>query len=198
MNNIIFTAKKENKAPALLNSNAMPFLTANFETDVTRVQVDAKTPIYYLASQAGFDQTLPGQITKQGLEISKAYVDDDGNEVTRFEQGKELTVRLRIRTLGSGTVRNVAVIDLLPGGFEVIRSSVPRTAYNWRADYVDVREDRVVFYGDFTTSVKELSYRVKLTAAGSFTIPPAFVEAMYDRSKHANTLAGSFEVMSAK
>ena len=60
---------------------------------------------------------------------------------------------------------------------------------------MDVREDRVVFYGDFSTLVRELTYRVNLTASGKFVVPPAFVEAMYDRSKHANTMAGTFEVV---
>jgi hypothetical protein len=111
-----------------------------------------------------------------------------------MEQGKEVTVRLKIRALGN-PADNVAVVDLLPGGFEVIRSSVPRTAYGWQADYVDVREDRVVFYGSFDTSVRELNYRVKLTAAGNFVVPPPYAESMYDRSVHAGGLPGTFKVI---
>ena len=136
---------------------------------------------------------MPEQAVREGLEITRAYFDEDGNEVTRMAQGKEVTVRLKIRALDK-PVHHIAVVDLLPGGFEVVRSSVPRTAYGWRADYVDVREDRVVFYGSFDTSVRELNYRVKLTAAGNFVVPPAYAESMYDRSVRAGGLHGSFEV----
>jgi hypothetical protein len=109
-------------------------------------------------------------------------------------QGGEVTVRLRVRSVGREAVSNVAVVDLLPGGFEVIRSSVPRQSSYWSADYVDIREDRVVFYGSFDSRVTELRYRAKLTAAGQFVVPPAYAGSMYDRSAHGRSVAGSFSV----
>ena len=84
--------------------------------------------------------------------------------------------------------------NLLPGGFEVIRSSVPRESSHWQSDYVDIREDRVVFYGGFGGNVTELRYRAKLTAAGEFVVPPAYAEAMYNRSIHGRSMAGRFSV----
>ena len=195
---ITITANRVQKAPMRLDTVNAPFVTTEFDTGVTQITIDSRAPVYYLATQSGFDKTLPNEITKQGLEISKAYEDLEGQEVTAFEQGREIVVKLRIRALNNEKINNVAIIDLLPGGFEVIRSSVPRTAYDWKADYVDIREDRVVFYGEVDTSVRELTYRVKLTASGKFTVPPAFAEAMYDRSKHANSMAGSFEVSSSE
>ena len=77
---------------------------------------------------------------------------------------------------GDKALSNIAIVDLLPGGFEIIRSSVSRTAYNWRADYIDIREDRIVYYGNFDNSVRDLTYKVKLTSAGEFVIPPSFAE----------------------
>ncbi len=177
-----------------LQLKSVPFGTAFFPVDSARVMMSADKALFYLVSQSGFDRPLPTSVVREGLEITREYLDEEGNEVTQLEQGREVTVRLRVRTLGEGRVSNVAVIDLLPGGFEVIRSSVPRTAYNWRADYVDVREDRVVFYGSFDSSVKELNYRAKVTAAGSFTVPPAFAESMYDRAIRAVSLPGRFDV----
>ncbi len=196
--NIIFRVYDSNGTQPLLQGEKTPFSTFFFPVDSARVMMEADRSLFYLVSQSGFDRTLPSSVVREGLEISRAYLDEAGNEVTRLEQGREVTVRLRVRTLGEGQVSNVAVIDLLPGGFEILRSSVPRTAYNWRADYVDVREDRVVFYGSFDASVRELSYRAKVTAAGSFTVPPAFAESMYDRAIRAVSLPGRFEVMQAE
>jgi len=101
---------------------------------------------------------------------------------------------MRIRSLDRAFVSNVAVIDLLPGGFEVLRDSVPRESHGWSADYVDIREDRVVFYGGFGSSVTELRYQAKLTASGKFVVPPAYAESMYNRSLHGRSAGDEFLV----
>jgi uncharacterized protein YfaS (alpha-2-macroglobulin family) len=133
-------------------------------------------------------------VVREGLEVQRRMMDNDGKEVTTVQQGQEVTVELTIRALGSAR-DNIAVIDLLPGGFEVLRESVPRTAVGWRADYVDVREDRLVFYGRFDTRVRTLTYRAKATAAGNFVVPALYAESMYDRSVHASALPGRVEVV---
>jgi uncharacterized protein YfaS (alpha-2-macroglobulin family) len=181
-----------------LEALALPFLTAEYGIDARKLRVEGKTPMYYLNLQAGFDDQLPQAATSEGIEIYRDFIDDDGNPVTSFEQGKELTVRLKVRALGEQRLYNIAVVDLLPGGFEVQRRSVSATARDWLADYIDIREDRVVYYGSFDTQIRELSYRVKLTSAGSFVIPPSYAESMYDRSIRANTKAGRFEVTASK
>ncbi len=191
--NILFAAQVKGKSTNL-SASATPFLTAAYKTDVEAVSVQGQSPLFFLNVQSGFDKDLPQQPVRSNIEIIREFLDEDGTEITEFEQGKEITVRLKVRALGGRKLTNIAVVDLLPGGFEVIRSSVERTAYNWRADYVDVREDRVVYYGDFDSSLRELTYKVKLTAAGSFVIPPSFAESMYDRSVRAASKAGGFTV----
>ncbi|MDB5987411.1 MAG: hypothetical protein JWR16_2464 [Nevskia sp.] len=61
-------------------------------------------------------------------------------------------------------------------------------------DYADLREDRVVAYGGISTDVQELRYRIKATNVGTFNLPPAYGEAMYDRKVQAQSLAGSITV----
>ena len=184
----------EDGARKYLSSVAKPFLVANYSANQSRLEVKGDKPLYYLSVQSGFDMGLPeGEVTN-GLEIHRDFLDDDGNKLTSFEQGKEITVRLRVRGLGNKVLSNIAVIDLLPGGFEVVRSSVSRTANNWRADYLDIREDRIVYYGSFDSSITDLIYRVKLTSAGEFVVPPSYAESMYDRSIRGMSKYGSFVV----
>ncbi|MGM0593765.1 MAG: alpha-2-macroglobulin [Pseudomonadota bacterium] len=171
-----------------------PFVTATPSLQADGVDIEGEQPLFYQITQAGFDRELPTQALIEGLEVQRDYLDSDGNAVTSLRQGAEVTVRLRIRSVGHKQLSNVAVIDLLPGGFEVIRSSVPRKSGPWRSDYVDIREDRVVFYGSFGSRVTELRYRAKLTAAGEFSVPPAYAESMYNRSLHGRSTAGSFSV----
>lgn len=196
--NISFSAVLAADNKQVLSAALEPFLKARYPVDTRSLQIDGNEGLFYLNVQSGFNNTLPSTATRQGLEIVRSFEDDKGNEVTEFEQGRELTVKLKVRALGAQSLSNVAVIDLLPGGFEVVRSSVARTATGWRADYVDIREDRVVYYGNFNSSVRELSYRVKLTAAGEFVIPPSYAESMYDRSVRAISAAGHFRVNVSK
>ena len=177
-----------------LAAEAKPLPRVAFAADTVKVLLSADGPLFHLLSQAGYDRNLPTEAVREKLEISRDFLDKDGNPVSELQQGQEVTVRLRLRSLGE-SVSNVAVIDLLPGGFEVLRDSVPRRVAGWNADYVDVREDRVVFYGSFDTSVRELTYRAKVTSAGEFVVPPPWAEALYDRAVRASGSAGRIKVM---
>jgi hypothetical protein len=188
-----FTAVDAEGEEQKLTAEQRPLPRVSFGPDLVRVLAASDKGLFHLMSQAGFDREPPASAVRDGLEISRDFLDAEGKQVTGLRQGQEVTVRLRVRALGE-TVSNVAVIDLMPGGFEVLRDSVPRTAYGWLADYVDVREDRVVFYGSFDTSVRELSYQVKVTSAGEFVVPPPWAEAMYDRAVRAVGVGGRITV----
>jgi uncharacterized protein YfaS (alpha-2-macroglobulin family) len=149
--------------------------------------------IYYVVSQTGFDRAAPADAIANGLELHRDYLDNEGKAVTEAEIGEELTVRLRVRS--TGAVRsNVAVIDLLPGGFEVLSESIRNQYGGWNLEHRDVREDRVVIYGAFTDRVTEIRYRVKLTSAGDFVVPAAYAGSMYDRSIQSRTAPARFTV----
>ncbi|MFK8030882.1 MAG: alpha-2-macroglobulin [Gammaproteobacteria bacterium] len=148
--------------------------------------------VFTTLTQAGFDSAAP-PAAGEGLEIDRRYLDSDGDPVTEAELGDELTVQLRIRSDGRPRT-NVAVVDLLPGGFEVLTDSVRRQYDTWSADYTDVREDRVVTYGTFTDRLSEIRYTVKVTAAGTFTVPAAYASSMYDPTVQANTASAQFVV----
>ncbi len=191
-----FSAVDGSGQERILVAEAKPWPQAVFSADTGKVLLVADGPLFHLLSQAGYDRNLPTAAVREKLEISRDFLDKDGKPVSELQQGQEITVRLRLRALGEA-VSNVAVIDLLPGGFEVLRDSVPRNVAGWQADYVDVREDRVVFYGSFDTSVRELTYRAKVTSAGEFMIPPPWAESLYDRAVHASGSAGRITVLPA-
>ena len=153
--------------------------------------------LFYALSEAGFAKTAPTKAVAQQLEVVRDYLDAEGKVVSTAKQGDELTVRLRLRSLTDGWHRNVAVVDVLPAGFAVVRSSVPRQSGPWRADYVDIREDRVVYYAGFGPQMTELRYQVKVTAAGDFVLPTVSAQSMYDLSVYASTAAGRFVVTAA-
>jgi uncharacterized protein YfaS (alpha-2-macroglobulin family) len=107
----------------------------------------------------------------------------------------------RVRST-DGRAQQVALLDLLPGGFEVDlagqplaeRRSAAFSGYDWTPDYVDVREDRVVLYGWIDGEVKQFVYRLKPMNRGRYTVPPLQAEGLYDRSVEGRAPGGSLEV----
>ena len=113
---------------------------------------------------------------------------------------EKLDVVLRVRaTDGKATAR---VVDLLPAGFEVDvgagelaeRRSIEGGLNAWTPDYVDVREDRVVFYGWVGNGVQEFVYRIVPTNRGRYAVPPIQAEGLYERSVEARSSGGALEV----
>ena len=191
-------------------------------TEVPRTAVqlqfvnEAKFPGYYLLSQTGFDRSLPTKAITSGFEIVREYVDAGGKPLQSLKQGEEFEVVLRVRAIDRDAATNVAIVDLLPGGFEVMLqprsqeesgSGDPRATkrYQWRTrlgtdkstwvpEYTDVREDRVLLFGHLTRDVSTFVYRVKATTAGTFAVPPPFGEGMYDRTLAAQGLGAQITV----
>ena len=124
---------------------------------------------------------------------------DAKGEVTHTARlGEPITVRLRIRSLRAHEFTNVAIVDLLPGGFEMAAGSLQPGVGSAGFDYVEVREDRAVFFGTIGTRVREVTYKIKPTNRGEFVVPPTFAESMYDRTVKARALAGKITVTDAQ
>jgi uncharacterized protein YfaS (alpha-2-macroglobulin family) len=176
-------------------TQAARFARADVPNDMNRVRVHGSSgeDVYYVLSQTGFDRTPPAEARADGLEIFREYLTAGGRPVTEARIGDELTVRLRVRSTGRPR-SNVAVVDMLPGGFEVQTDTVRNQYQDWHAEYKDIREDRVVIYGSFGDRMTEIRYRVKLTASGDFVLPSAFAGSMYDRNIQARTAPGRFIV----
>jgi uncharacterized protein YfaS (alpha-2-macroglobulin family) len=161
-----------------------------------------KMGFFLVATERGFDKALPKAESK-GIDITRAYYDASGKPKTTFKQGDDVVVHLRLKTNGNrDIIDNVAIIDLLPGAFEMQSASVSalqKRAYGGRYDsrlfdYVDVREDRLVFYATVTRNVKEFTYTLKVVSKGEFTIPPVYAASMYDPVYRGNTGADKVKV----
>ena len=153
---------------------------------------------------AGFDRNPPADALREGLEIEREYLNATGEPVSTVNSGEEVTVRLRLRSIDRSLVPDVAVTDLLPGGFEPVLNNAPSPdgawldplgGGGWRPQFVDIREDRVVLYGMLSKDMAEYSYRIRATNAGRFMVPPSYAESMYDRKLRARAGAGRVTVL---
>ena len=174
---------------------------APFNADFLRVNIDAgikqitfKNPVklnfFYQLLQAGFDKTLPKKAVNDGIEVFREITNANNVAVTSATLGEEIVVHIRARATDNQYHTNTALVDLLPGGFEVVRASVNQQD----ADYVDVREDRVIFFATIGPESKEISYKIKAVTSGKFIVPPMFGMSMYNPMIKSLGLAGSLTV----
>ena len=145
--------------------------------------------------------------------------------IRNVTMGDEITVRIKIRA-ETGNISDVAIVDLLPGGFEPVLQVAatateatidasteavegegaaqasawanPLGMTGWQPTYADIREDRVVFYGAVSNTVSEFTYKIKATNSGQFIVPPAYAESMYNRLLQARSLPSSLLVARPK
>lgn len=145
---------------------------------------------FYQFSQAGFLQKLPSKEIKEGIEISREYFDKQNNKVVDTKVGDELTVRIHLRSLHNETFTNIAVVDLLPAGFEIIPDSFEEGTYH------ETHEDRALFFGSLYGDERlALTYRIRAVVAGRYTVPAISAQAMYNARVRALSSWGTMAIL---
>ena len=202
---------KDGKAAALvLPDNLAPRVNFSGDTAKLKLANEGDLTIYYAVTESGFDKTPPMTELKSSMEIVREYLDREGKAVTSVKVGEEVTVKLSFRAVNRDFIANVALVDLLPGGFEPVLNPVDAPSINagkkgafvdrlgntggWSVDYADVREDRVVMYGRVNSKISEYRYRIRATNTGTFIVPPAYGESLYERDVQARSLPGKMVV----
>ncbi len=169
--------------------------------------------LYVTASVRAVARSGEEDVSANGIALDIKYTDADGNavDVKKLSQGMDLIAQISIRNTSRRQLDNLALTHLFPGGWEIRndrlegvdtagdRGSSPNARQrfwwvpsDWRdrqrreAEYVDIRDDRVLRY--FSLGPDEsIFFETRLNAAylGRFYLPGAGVEAMYDANLHA-------------
>jgi uncharacterized protein YfaS (alpha-2-macroglobulin family) len=219
-NLLTVTEIQKDRKSVVLPLPAGLFPVLKFSANAARIvlETQGEAPVFYQVVEAGFDLSPPEQPLVQRLEVFREYRSLSGDVVSQTPLGSQVEVRIRLRTVDNQAVSNIALIDLLPGGFEVVADSLrlrpasrakeasedegqgeeggqepikhKGAASSWSPDYIDIREDRVLFFGTVRPEVREITYRIQATNKGIYKIPPLFGEGMYDRTIQAYTLGG--------
>jgi uncharacterized protein YfaS (alpha-2-macroglobulin family) len=159
--------------------------TAPFSAEAEKIRLENRDPLnlFYQISAGGFNLEPPKKEIKNGIEVYREFLNESGQIITSAKVGDQVQVKLNFRSLSSRDISDVAIVDLIPAGLEADIESVRRAESNsaWRPDYVDIREDRIVVYGTVSNRVQSFTYRARAINSGSFTVPPLFAEAMYDK-----------------
>ncbi|PKM08250.1 MAG: alpha-2-macroglobulin [Gammaproteobacteria bacterium HGW-Gammaproteobacteria-4] len=123
-------------------------LRAAFDAAAKALQVSngADQAAWYSVSETGFDRNPPDSEIRDGLEIVREFTNAEGKVVDTVTLGEEIQVHLKIRALRGAGYGNVAIVDLLPGGFEPVQElagAAPTPVY---AD--DARDGGEEYEGD--------------------------------------------------
>ena len=157
------------------------FPESEFSPHASKIKISNNSQYiaYFSIIQEGFDRSSGQPSFNNGIEVLREFIDADGYVRDNVGLGEELTVRLRARSFDS-YVPSIVIVDLLPGGFEVVLDSIDRK--DTKVEYVDAREDRVLIFTHFKERIKEVyTYKIKAINKGRYKVPPIFAESMYDR-----------------
>jgi uncharacterized protein YfaS (alpha-2-macroglobulin family) len=192
--------KRGAKDEVRLIKGAKLLQNARFSGNATALRFESASRLsgpgaFFQVIEAGFDRQVPNKPLANGLEVYREILGKDNKPVTQTHLGEPLHVRLHVRSLQRQPVTNVAIVDLLPGGFEVVDSSVRAGVSTIDGvDYVDLREDRAVFFTTVPTYAREIDYQIKSCNRGEFVVPPVFAESMYDRNIKGRGVGGKIIV----
>ncbi len=129
------------------------------------------TPLYYAISQSGFARETTDK--SNNIEIIREYLDSDGNRTTHANLGDIITVKITVRARATNHLPNVAIVDLLPGGFVAEEITGPAT-------FSEIREDRVIIYTDLDRFETTFTYHAQVTAGGTFAVAPIRAMSLYN------------------
>jgi uncharacterized protein YfaS (alpha-2-macroglobulin family) len=176
---------------------------------------DAKTPSAF-AIEARYKRPLEAGGTRlarrgaHGVSIHRAYSDAGGKplDVANVKPGQVIRVAVRIEMpkLDSYRLGYLAVTDRIPAGFEALNTDLATTgslpelskdhpffeglsSYGVEASHIDLRDDRVQLYFDHVYSGRPVyaSYLARATTVGTFAVPPANGELMYESGSEGYT-----------
>ena len=188
---------------ANFNASGKQFIGSDWDGSQMKLSVKGKGTCYYYWEAFGIRRDSYIEEYGRELHISRRYLTPDRAQVKNvFKQGELVVAEVSVKAL-TGNLENVVVIDMLPAGLEienprlVTRASTPSTEQQvFKPDYIDIRDDRLLFYGSFQYQREQVFYYpLRVVTEGRFTVPPVSAEAMYDPSKSAVASTGTIQVV---
>lgn len=179
-------------------------IRANFGPTTTALRFERKQNgdgdigAFYQVVEQGYESGKPSGPERSGLEIAREITPLNKDEPLR--PGDPVDVVLRVRSVSGKALSNLAVVDLLPAGFEVLAGDLKSGAGTVPGtEFAELREDRTLFFLGLAANAEwSVKYRMKAVCAGTFAVPSALAEDMYDRGLHGVSTPGRIEIAPAK
>jgi uncharacterized protein YfaS (alpha-2-macroglobulin family) len=136
---------------------------------------------------------------EKNLWLQVKWLDEDGISINPdvLKQGSTFWGHFKVGPIEYRRRRldELALIQILPSGWEIenirlLKEDLPVWMSKWmlnQEEYLDIRDDRIMWFFDFPWNRKSLDFVVKLNAVtvGEFILPPTLFEAMYNNAYKA-------------
>lgn len=154
----------------------------NIEVFLTESSAPAEFTLLYDRIPA---KAVP-EITNDSFTLQRKLTDIDGKtvDITTLEQGDSYTLHITVTRKEMVNISNLALTQILPSGWEIVNERLTgNNSAERNADYVDIRDDRIMWFFDYPNSysknTKVYTVKIRAVTAGEFEMPPTMLEAMY-------------------
>ena len=177
------------------------------------IELDKRTTIkraFVDLEWSGLPLEYLGQDSEKNIQLTVEWFDEDGMMINpaSTKQGQTFYAHFQINKPKAyrNDIEEVALVQVLPAGWEIVNTrlsgeSQPKWTRNWRLnreEYLDIRDDRTMWFFDLDRYSRTVDFLVKLNAVtvGEFILPPTLVEAMYNNSYGASKAGRAIRVES--
>ena len=171
------------------------------QTETITSSGDAPITVLVLSSGIPLDaQVLP--IKMDQIHITRTWRNSAGVAINMDDPvaaGDLITVDLEVRSTSGLTYRNVAIVDVLPGGMEFELPSLATSAKRdttriVNVDQVEFRDDRLLVFASLDDKPRRLRYLMRAIVPGTWAVPAPDALSMYDPDAHGRGAAGIVEI----
>lgn len=176
------------------------------------VKIDEATSlgrVFVVLEWSGIPLKPDVEDVEKNLRLQVEWLDENGSTIdpSRIQQGTTFWGHFRVGPSDPRRHRldELALVQILPSGWEIenirlLKQDLPQWMSKWklnREEYLDIRDDRIMWFFDFPRNVKSLDFVVKVTAVtrGDFVLPPTVFEAMYNNRYQAIKKGKSVKVV---
>jgi uncharacterized protein YfaS (alpha-2-macroglobulin family) len=161
---------------------------------------DGSHQLYYQLMEAGFDRDAAKVERLSGIGLTRRLRTVGGDDATSLAITDKLIYEITINPVQP--VNDLAVVAIIPGGFEIDlseeglgrRNSLPVSGESWKPEHIEIQEDRVLFFGDIGAEPGRFAFALKPLTKGRYQVPPLFAEGMYDPDVQYRGVSGMIEV----
>lgn len=159
---------------------------------------EGQHPLFWEVNTQGYDRVVPEKPLAQGLEVTRRFTSEAGQEVKMgdtVQQGSVIRVTLGVRVFegNAGQAVPVVLADLFPGGFELVLTH-PDDTPSSTTNRAERREDRFILHTTADAQPLEWVYHLRAVSRGTFTVPAVQAEGMYNRALLGYTAGGVIKI----
>ena len=180
------TITANGKQLAATSGNNVLLDTKAYLNTALQLNVKGKGSYYYFWEANGI--TADGSYVQEDkfMQVRRSFLDRNGNAISSntFHQNDLVVVKITLEGQYDADIDNVAITDMLPAGFEIENTRLTQMQdMQWikdetQADYVDIRDDRMLFFTTASKQRKTFYYMVRAVSPGVYQLGAVQADAM--------------------